>query len=92
MSAHYLDWENRPSTFKVHKNLPAVPLPHDFPHPIGGSLKAIKHAVSGKKRDGVNLGVVAELLFFSVGLTRRMKVGPHFYYMRAASATGALRM
>jgi SagB-type dehydrogenase family enzyme len=89
-SAHYLDWENKPSPFKVYRGLPSIPLPGDFPHPKGESLTAIKNVLSGKRGDGIDLSVVAELLFFSAGLTRRMKVGSDFYYMRAASATGAL--
>jgi SagB-type dehydrogenase family enzyme len=88
-SAHYLDWEDKPSPFKVYRNLPSVALPRDFPLPEGESLATIRGDVSktGKHAD---LGVLAELLFFSAGVTRRMKVGPDFYYMRAASATGAL--
>ncbi len=35
-------------------------------------------------------GSLAEILFFSAGLTRKMKMGSESYFMRAASATGAL--
>jgi SagB-type dehydrogenase family enzyme len=87
--AHYLDWRNKPSPFKVYRNLPSVPLPRDFPLPKGESLATIGGGVSTARRHA-DLGVLAELLFFSAGLTRRMKVGPDFHYMRAASATGAL--
>ncbi|MDQ3835355.1 MAG: SagB/ThcOx family dehydrogenase [Thermoproteota archaeon] len=38
----------------------------------------------------VDLADVAEILFFSAGLTREMKYPHGNYYMRAASATGAL--
>jgi SagB-type dehydrogenase family enzyme len=88
-SAHYLDWENKPSPFKMYKDLRSVPLPRDFPQSKGESLAAIRGDVSTTKRHA-DLGVLAELLFFSAGLTRRMKVGPDYHYMRAASATGAL--
>jgi len=33
MSPHYLDWDNKPSPFKVYKNLPMKSLPHEFPYP-----------------------------------------------------------
>jgi SagB-type dehydrogenase family enzyme len=88
-SAHYLDWGNKPSPFKVYRNLPSTPLPRDFPRPMRGSLDAIR-GNGAATRGHADLSVLAELLFFSAGLTRRMKVGPDFYYMRAASATGAL--
>jgi SagB-type dehydrogenase family enzyme len=38
----------------------------------------------------VDLGNLAEILFFSAGITREMKYPYGNYYMRAASATGAL--
>jgi len=37
-----------------------------------------------------DLAVLAEILYFSAGLTRKMRFGTEPYYMRAASATGAL--
>ena len=89
-SAHYLDRGNKPSPFKVYRDLPSVPLPHDFPHPGEDSLAAVKGALSRTSGDGVDLRTVAELLFFCAGLTRGVKIGSEPYYMRAASATGAL--
>ena len=90
MSAHTLDWENKPSPFKVYRDQSWFPLPRDFLHPGEESLAAVGNVVSRTKRNAVDLEAVAELLFFSAGLTRKMMVGPDFYYMRAASATGAL--
>lgn len=89
-SAHYIDWANKPAPFKVYSNLHAVPLPHDFPHPMEVSLKAIKSVTPQARAGRIDIGVLAELLFFSAGLTRRMKLGGGSYYMRAAPATGAL--
>ncbi len=90
MSGHYLDWDNRPSPFKVYKNLPSIPLPRDFPHPRMASLKTIKDQGPPAISTQVDVGLLAEILFFSAGLTRKMKLGGDYYYMRAASATGAL--
>jgi len=89
-SAHYLDWDNRPSPFKRYRGLPSIRLPWDFAGPSGESLDAVRGVRVSKGRKGMDLGTLAELLFFSAGLTRRVKFGPDFYYMRAASATGAL--
>jgi SagB-type dehydrogenase family enzyme len=89
-STHHLDWTNRPSSFKVYKNLPSVPLPRDFAHPSGDSLVAIKGVMTEPTERSVNLKTVAEFLFFSAGLTRRVEIPSGPIYMRAASATGAL--
>jgi SagB-type dehydrogenase family enzyme len=90
MSGHYLDWDNKPSPFKAYKNLTSKPLPHDFPFPREESLKAVKSQASSDAAESVNLQNLTEILFFSGGLTRKMKIGGETHYMRAASATGAL--
>ena len=87
--AHYLDWDNKPSQFKEYLNLPSVALPRDFPHPIENSLRSIAGVQESKNKE-VGIETLAEILFFSGGLTRKMPFGSVFHYMRAASATGAL--
>jgi len=51
-------------------------------------------AISGRslQTEPLNLGLteLAELLYFSAGLTRKYRFGGELHYMRAASATGAL--
>src|SRR5713226_3443860 len=89
-SAHYLDWDNKPAQFKEYKNLPSIALPRDFPHPKENSVEAIRNETKAIGPKQVDIGVLSELLFFSAGLTRKMRFGKEFYYMRAASATGAL--
>src|SRR2546425_1302199 len=89
-SAHYLDWDNKPAQFKEYLNLPSIALPHDFPRPEGNSIKAVKGQSNVAGARQIDIGVLSELLFFSAGLTRKMRFGKEFYYMRAASATGAL--
>jgi len=90
MSPHYLDWDNKPSPFKVYKNLPMKSLPHEFPHPSENSLKALKGHETHNGNKPVDLQNLTEILFYSAGPTRKMKIGGETYYMRAASATGAL--
>ena len=89
-SSHYLDWDNRPLQFKEYKNLPSIALPRDFPKPTENSLKAIGGQVNSKTSGQVGLDTLAEILFYSGGLTRKMRIGRELHYMRAASATGAL--
>ncbi len=90
MSTHYLDLENKPYPFKLYRNLPSILLSHDFPHPREVSLRAIRGASLKTIVNGIDVGILAEILFFSAGLTRRMKMKSGSYYMRAAPATGAL--
>ncbi len=89
-SAHYLDWDNKPAQFKEYTNLPSTALPRDFPHPEENSIKAIRSAAKDTGARQINIALLSELLFFSAGLTRKVRFGKEFYYMRAASATGAL--
>ena len=89
-SGHYLDWANKPSQFKIYEDLTSISLPKNFPQPEAEPLMAI----SGRavQTESLNLGLVelAELLYFSAGLTRKYRFGAELHYMRAASATGAL--
>ncbi len=89
-SAHYLDWDNKPYPFKIYKDLPLTPLPRDFSHPTKRSLETIRNSAPREVNNRLDLRTVAELLFFSAGLTRRMKTNAGMYYMRASPATGAL--
>ncbi len=92
MSQHYLDWDNRPKPFKVYTNLPFIPLPRNFPLPLANALDSI--SATGAHADRVpavpDINTLAEILFFSAGITREVKHDSGTYYMRAASATGAL--
>jgi SagB-type dehydrogenase family enzyme len=96
MSGHYLDFQNKPKPFKVYTKLDSLPLPRVFPKPETNALTAIARTelvINGKKTKAVtviDVATLSEILFFSAGLTRETKVGPETYYMRAASATGAL--
>ena len=89
-SPHYLDWNNRPSQFKEYQNLPSISLPRDFLHPKQNSLMAIAGQPGEERTDQIGIEILAEILFFSAGLTRKMRIGTELHYMRAASATGAL--
>src|SRR5438874_8835039 len=89
-SGHYLDWANKPSQFKIYEDLTSVSLPKNFPQPEAEPLTAISGRTS--KTEPLNLGLteLAELLYFSAGITRKYRFGSELHYMRAASATGAL--
>jgi SagB-type dehydrogenase family enzyme len=90
MSRHYLDFDNKPRAFKVYPDLPSIPLPQDFPIPAGDALDCIRSMHPLEPGQPLDIHTLAELLFFSAGITRVMKYDSGIFYMRAASATGAL--
>jgi SagB-type dehydrogenase family enzyme len=90
LSRHYLDWNNKPLPFKVYSGLPSISLPKDFPQPIEGSLTCIVKTKTTRGNTVLEIKDLAEILFFAAGITRVLKLDYGTYYMRAASATGAL--
>jgi SagB-type dehydrogenase family enzyme len=97
LSRHSLDWNNKPRPFKIYTKLPSIFMPSDFSQPNNDAItciKADKIIDSTAKGTSNNLGLdirkLAEILFFSAGITREMKYIYGSYYMRAAPATGAL--
>ena len=89
-SAHYLDWANKPSQFKIYEHLSSIALPRNFPSPEAEPLGAVSGRFQHEKSHNLGLLELAELLYYSAGLTRKYRFGKEVHYMRAASATGAL--
>lgn len=97
-SGHYLDWDNKPRPFKIYTKLPSIPLPQDFCKPSLDAITSISKIKSINESTAtttttsavVDIKKLAEILFFSAGITREMNYPYGTYYMRAASATGAL--
>src|SRR5437899_893017 len=89
-SAHYLDWANKPSQFKIYEHLSSIALPRNFPSPEAEPLGAVSGRFQHEKSHNLGLLELAELLYYSAGLTRKYRFGNEVHYMRAASATGAL--
>lgn len=90
MSHRYLDRDNMPRPFKVYTKLPSISLSRDFPRPELGALKSISSIEPVHIAKGIDVATLAEVLFFSAGLTREVKSPSGRFYMRAAPATGAL--
>jgi SagB-type dehydrogenase family enzyme len=97
-SRHYLDLDNRPLPFKVYTELLSYPLPLDFSQPALDAITSIsriypqtsENATTDITKTNLNTKSLSEILFFSGGITREIKYPSSTYYMRAASATGAL--
>ncbi len=91
LSRHRLDWRNKPHPFKFYTRLPPISLSQVFPKPECGALNSISSTQTRSRvRDPLHLKGLAEILFFSAGITRGIKYDSSTLYMRAASATGAL--
>ncbi len=90
MSRSYLDLDNMPRPFKVYTKLPSISLPRDFPRPELQALESISSIEPVHLAKGIDIATLAEVLFFSAGLTREVKSSSGPFYMRAAPATGAL--
>ena len=97
-SRHYLDLDNRPLPFKTYIDLSSSPLPLDFSQPALNAIASISRiypqssetATTDTVTTVLDIKSVAEILYFSGGITREIKYPFSTYYMRAASATGAL--
>ena len=89
MPGRGLDWANRPYPFKVYLDAKKVALPSEF----GSPSSDLPSALSSPRNSGrkVDLRSLAELLFYSAGITRvyRYPFGER-YYFRAYPSTGAL--
>jgi SagB-type dehydrogenase family enzyme len=95
-SRHYLDYDNRPMPFKVYLEQTRYPLTNNFPIPDLDSIDSVSTVKppvkyeSIKIKKSVSVADLSEILFFSAGITRVMSYSYGTYFMRAASATGAL--
>jgi SagB-type dehydrogenase family enzyme len=89
---HYLDWENKPFPFKIYLNKQKVNLPSTFHYPMEDSIVCLKKRIDPNlsKQNQIDLKILSQILFFSAGITRKVNFNNNVYYMRAASATGAL--
>lgn len=86
---HVLDWDNKPSPFKLYPSLPVIALPRDVPPPTADTFAALSGAPEPER--ALDLGRLASLLFFSAGVTKtRAYPGGGRVYFRAAPSTGAL--
>jgi SagB-type dehydrogenase family enzyme len=90
VNPHFLDWENKPLLFKIYPTLEVTRLPKDF-RPTGVSaLEAIATQISTDNERIPTLDELAQLLFFSAGVTKSKKHPGGETFFRAAACTGAL--
>ncbi|HEX5186700.1 MAG TPA: SagB/ThcOx family dehydrogenase, partial [Nitrososphaeraceae archaeon] len=95
LNSHYMDLENKPFPFKLYLNKQKISLPVSFTYPNKDSIICLKQRIVNSnsnltEQKQIDLNILAQILFFSAGITRKMNFNNNIYYMRAASATGAL--
>ena len=90
-NAHYLDWENQPLPFKIYPKLDPIPLHQNLSSSGMPALTAISAlSASPEQRFNPTRQTLAELLFFSAGVTRRRSFPGGEVLFRAAACTGGL--
>jgi SagB-type dehydrogenase family enzyme len=88
---HFLDWDNKPLLFKIYPTLEVTRLPKDFRQTGVSALSAISSpGVTPKGKKIPSFEDVAQLLFFSAGVTRSKRFPGGETFFRAAACTGAL--
>ena len=91
MHPHTLDWDNKPLLFKIYPTLEVTRLPRDFRDSGIAALSAIAASQIDKSPQAVpDLETLAQILFFSAGVTRSKKHEQGETFFRAAACTGAL--
>ena len=88
---HALDWKNKPLLFKIYPTLEVTRLPRDFQDTGKPALAAIAAGPVPAKDEAIpDLETLAQLLFFSAGVTKSRKHPEGEIFFRAAACTGAL--
>ncbi len=91
MHPHTLDWENKPLLFKIYPTLEVTRLPRDFRDSEMAALSAIAAPQLDTPAQAIpDLETLAQILFFSAGVTRSKKHEQGETFFRAAACTGAL--
>jgi SagB-type dehydrogenase family enzyme len=87
---HFMDWNNQPLPFKIYPTLGLLRLPGEMRQTGVAALSAIAESVPAQTNAVPDLEAIAQLLFFSAGITRKRKYPGGELYFRAAACTGAL--
>ena len=91
MHPHMLDWENKPLLFKIYPTLEVTRLPRDFRDTGMAALSAVAASLPDMSAQAIpGLETLAQVLFFSAGVTRSKKHEQGETFFRAAACTGAL--
>jgi SagB-type dehydrogenase family enzyme len=89
-SPHRLDWDIKPSPYKIYPDAAAIALPRDLKLSSMPALEAIAKQVPNNSPTPIGVEVLTRILFCADGLTRRARVDETEYHFRAAPSAGAL--
>lgn len=89
-SPHRLDWDIKPSPYKIYPEAAAIALPRDLRLSEMPALEAIARQVPNDSRTPIGVAELTRILFCADGLTRRARVDDMEYHFRAAPSAGAL--
>ena len=94
-SRHLLDFENQPLSFKIYRDLEAIPLPQSSPGNDIPALELISPPVSAPAANGddertADLATLSRILYLSAGITKRKRHAGGEILFRAYPNTGAL--
>src|SRR4030095_7504093 len=88
---HFLDWPNKPLPFKIYTTLDPIELPREVPPLEMPALEAISKQAAETNGDAIpDLMDLAQILYYSAGITKVKRHSGGEIMFRAASCTGAL--
>jgi SagB-type dehydrogenase family enzyme len=88
---HFLDFENYPLPFKVYPTLAPLPLPREARQTALAALSVLADPGATPAQKIVpDLSTLAQILYFSAGVTKSKKFSGGEMFFRAAACTGAL--
>src|SRR5262245_9596581 len=86
-----LDFPNQPLPFKIYESLEPINLPRETEQTGVNAFSAISQQFEAGSGEAVpSLKVLARILYFSAGITKRKTYPGGEIFFRAASCTGAL--
>src|SRR5215510_5372189 len=86
-----LDFSNQPLPFKIYESLEPINLPRETEQTGVNAFSAISQQFEAGSGEAVpSLKVLARILYFSAGITKRKTYPGGEIFFRAASCTGAL--
>src|SRR5262245_277952 len=89
-NVHFLDWPNKPLPFKIYKALDPIELPREVPPLDMPALEAISRRAETAGDAIPYLKDLAQILYYSAGVTKIKQYPGGDLMFRAAACTGAL--
>jgi SagB-type dehydrogenase family enzyme len=89
-NVHFLDWPNKPLPFKIYTTLDPIELPREVPPLDMPALEAISRQTETAPDAIPDLKDLAQILYYSAGVTKIKQYPGGDIMFRAAACTGAL--